>query len=640
VYNDISGVCVQKQSLKAGAEALCMLISVVGYAMVDSIAQLAAGLQPVGNGAGGSKKRSGAALDLQALQAAPDAKRRRIVDVSMPWDKLLELFPVDSSEVVVRCDKRQAGGAGKGNSSFNLRAGEDKLEIVVTIKTSFGLVDPVLAQSLMHGIVLQSLPAKVFVRQSGPRFSSATGEVIFSVCIEKSGEIEISAAITMPSLTHLPQNLEQTQRGGTIAHTIGGRAGVIRVKVQPGAMQFQNLIATKEDVLVEKVEFERGERIRLVWQLGTSDQFGNSFSDRDLKAFAIDLRLEGHWTHCGTRVDLRLSQPPTCTEAGILVGMMDLQVLGEHNFRIKCSSLQARFSSQDFATTLQVVPGIPHLLQLIGEGQPQTLGQRRWECKAKLLNKHGYSAIADVSKISVDLVPVVPSSDGGGASNTKNLAFEKVKLLERPDSVKGCSLADADATLLQELEIFYLEPNNPTCKGDYHLKVKVGGQSVACQPNIIHLDFPLDPKSWSSQDLAKSIQLGGWEVAGDVLKDKFGAVVNGKDLVESRDPVKLLEKCLLHNKKFANQEEEEDAETRSKQFADGLMEKHQLANLSKGNFQKSVAKCMNESNLRCARPARSCVYVPRCLSIFSSVSLSFCLVCLSVCLFIFVCLPV
>jgi len=561
---------------------------------------------------------------------APDAKRRRTVDVSMPLDKLLELFPVDSSEVVVRCGKRQAGGAGEGSSSFNLWAGEDKLEVVVTIKTGFGLVDPVVAESLMHGIVLQSLPEKVLVRQSEPRFSPSTGEVIFSVCIEKAGEIEISAAIMMPSLKDRPQNLKQTQQGSRIVKTIGGRAGIIRVTVQPGAMQFQNLIATKENMLAEKVEFERGEQIKLVWQLGISDQFGNPFSDLDLEAFATDLRLEGLWTHRGIYEDvpLRLSHPPTCTEAGILVGVMDLQVLGEHTFRIKCSSLQSRFSSHDLFTTVQVVPGIPHSLQLIGKGQSKPLSQRRWYCKAKLLNKHGFSAIAvytNISEISVDLVPLVPSSGGGGASNSKNLAFEKVVLTKTLDSVKGCSLADVDATLLQELEIVYLEPDNPTCEGDYHVRVKMGRQAISCYPKTIHLDFPLDPKSWSSQDLAKSIQYGGWEMPGDVLKDNFGAVVNGKDLVESRDPVKLLEKCLLCIKKFANKEEEEDAETQVKQIADGVMQKYQIANLGKGNFQSSVAKCMSESDLGCVRLARSCVCALHSLSVYLSACASVCL---------------
>jgi len=470
--------------------------------------------------------------------------------------------------------------------------------------------------------------------QRGPCFSPGTGEVIFSVCIEKAGEIKISAAIMLPSLKHHAQPLQQTQEGGAIANTIGGRAGVICVKVQPGAMQFQNLIATKEDALVKKVEFERGERINLVLQLGTSDQFGNLFSDRDLKAFATDLRFKGHWTH-GSRVNvpLRLSQPPTCTEAGIVVGVMDLQVLGEHFFRIKCSSLQARSSSQDLVTTVQVVPGIPHSLQLLGEGQPQPLRQWRWGCRAKLLNKHGHSAI-DSSDISDILVDFVSFSGAGGASQRKNPAF-KVKLSERADSVKGCSLANADDTLLQELEIIYIEPSNPTCKGDYPLQVKVGGQAIACYPKTIHLDFPLDPKSWSSQDLAKSIQLGGWEVPGDVLIDKFGAVVNGKDLVESRDPVKLLEKCLLYNKNFANLQEEEDAETQIKQIADGVMEKYQLANLGKGNFQSSVAKCVSESDLRCAWLARSCVCVPHSLSI----RLSIC-VCACVSIYVCVCLCV
>jgi len=541
------------------------------------------------------KKRSRAE---SGPEEAPATKKQRTGGVFIPLDKLLELFPLHTSSVVVQCAERQAASSDS-QSLFTVRAGE-VFEVIVTIKTCFGLVEPALAQQMMREIFL--LPEKILVRQS-ERFTPSTGIACFSVRIEKAGETEIAAAIMMP-------NIERLQHGGAapVAHIIGGKACVTCVKVRPGAMHFQSMIAKRKGLLGSHVEFERGEQIELMLQLGPLDQFGNAFalpfSDCDAKAFVADMRLEGHMIHLGEAVSLQL-MPPTCTEAGILVGMMDLRVLGTHHFRIK-------YCSQVLTTQVKIVPGIPHSLQLIGEGRPHVLRQWRWGCKVHLLNQHGYPDIspAIMDEISAELVPC---SGAEGGNYTSSLPLE-IELLERPGSIRGCPLADADtATLLQELQIVHIENDIPACKGEYHLQVKVGGQVLSRDP--IHLDVPLDPSSWSPQDLADSIRLGGLEVPSDVLQDEFGAVVSGKDLVASHDRRLLLTECLLHHKTFANRQEKDDVHARLKQFADGLMEKHTLANLGKGRFKSSVAKCISESDLRCVRLAPVCMFMCLCVCV-------------------------
>jgi len=282
----------------------------------------------------------------QGLDDAPDGKRQR--SLTLPLDELLQLFPLHSSEVVVRCGDRQAGGAGAGSSSLTVKAGE-LFEVVITIKTCFGPIGAALSalcEQMIKHITL--LPENVVVRQGEPRFSPSTGAVSFPARIEKAGDIEVSAALKILSLNNLPPNLARLQQGGSapVVHTIGGQACATHVKVQPGAMHFQNVIAKKTGVPGESMEFERGEPMELILQLGTSDQFGNSFalplSDHDAAAFVADLSLEGHVMHknalvLGEAVPLRLVQP-ICTEAGVLVGVMDLRVLGAHQIRITCSS--------------------------------------------------------------------------------------------------------------------------------------------------------------------------------------------------------------------------------------------------------------------------------------------------------------
>ena len=93
------------------------------------------------------------------------------------------------------------------------------------------------------------------------------------------------------------------------------------------------------------------------------------------------------------------------------------------------------------------------------------------------------------------------------------------------------------------------------------------GQSGAltCDSASIRLGLPLDPSSWDPQDLAESIRLSGVEVQDNVLKDAFGTLVSGKDLVESSSRGKaliLLIERLRQIKTFANRQEKDHAETR------------------------------------------------------------------------------
>jgi len=522
----------------------------------------------------------------EGLEEAPDPKRLRTT-LTKPLDTLLGLYigaALDSSEVVVRCGDRQVGGVGVGDGSLSIRAGE-LFEVEVRVKTRLATFDSDLADHMMRKIVL--LPDGVLMRQGEPRFSAQTGVAIFPVCAEKAGDIAISAAIRMPT----PQQLQQ----GAVApeiHTIGGKGGVLQLKVRPGAMQFQSMMTKKKDVLGEQVEFELGEQFELMLQFGNSDRFGNMIPLPYTNAIVGDLILDCKWIHLGVAVPLQSLQL-SFTETGIAVTGVVLSLLGQHQFQIK-------YLTKVFAATVNVVPGMPHSLQWIGEGRAHVLRQLRWGCKARLLNKHGHPAIFLKDDFPVLSVQLVPSQSLAG----QGVLPLEGKLLEQSVAIKGCSLADAHTTtLVQELEIFHIETSVPACKGDYRLQAKVEGQpgALACDSATIRLGFPLDPSSWNPQDLAESIRLSGVEVPGNVpdnvLKDEFGVAVSGNDLVvRGKD---ILIECLLHHQKFSNRQEKDHASAWLKQVADGIIQKCTLAKLGKGKFKSSVAKCISESDLRC-----------------------------------------
>jgi len=523
----------------------------------------------------------------EGLKEAPVPKRPRTT-LTKPLDTLLGLFidaVLDSSEVVVRCGERQVGGAGAGGSSLSIEAGE-VFEVEVRIKTRFAAFDSDLARHMMRKIVL--LPGKILVSQGEPRFSPETGVAIFPVHAVKAVVIAISAAIMMPNLQRLQQGAAAPE-----THTIGGRGGVMQLKVQPGAMQFQRMIATKKDVLGEQLNFELGEQVELMLLFGNSDRFGNTIPLPHTEAMIPDSVLECKWIHQDVAVPLQQLQL-SVTAAGVAVRGVHLSLLGKHKFQVK-------FFSQVFATTVQVVPGMPHSLQWIGDGRAHVLRQWRWGCKVRLLNKHGHPAIFSKDDFPVIAVQLVPSQR---LANQGGLALG-VKLSEQAGSIKGCSLADTHTTtLVQELEIFHIETSAPACKGEYRLQAKVEGQSgdLECDSATICLGLPLDPSSWDQYDLAENIRLSGVEVPDNVLMDEFGDAVSGKDLVESSGRGKallLLIECLLQDKKFANRKDKDDALARLKQVADGIIEKCTLAKLGKGKFKSSVAKCISESDLRC-----------------------------------------
>ena len=515
------------------------------------------------------------------LEGAPNPKRPR----TLPLDMLLELFiaaALDSSVVLVRCGERQVGGECSGASSLSVQAGE-LFEVEVRIKTRFATFDSELAEQMMRKIVL--LPDAVLISEGEPRFSPETGVAFFPVRAEKAGDIAISAAVVMPTLYRLQQGAAAPQ-----TYSIGGMGGVMQLKVLPGALQFQSMM-TKKDVLGEQVEFELGEQVELMLQFGHSDQFGNLNPLPHTEASLANLVLECTWIHQDVAAPLHSLQL-SFTTAGVAVRGIHLSLLGKHEFQIK-------FVSQVFAATVQVVPGMPHLLQWIGEGRSHVLRQWRWGCKARLLNKHGHPAIFSKDDFPVISVQLVPSQSPVGQDG---LPLE-AKLSEHAGSIKGCSLADAHTIILvQELEIFHIETSVPACKGEYRLQAKVEGQSgaLACDSATICLGLPLDPSSWDPHDLAESIRLSSVEVPGDfpnnILKDEFGDAVSGKDLVvRGKD---ILIECLLHHQKFSNRQEKDHASAWLKQVADGIIEKNTLAKLGKGKFKSSVAKCISEGDLR------------------------------------------
>ena len=100
-------------------------------------------------------------------EAAPH-KRPRLLQV--PFEYVLQTFPVQSSEVTLQRTGRQAGGAGAGSSSF-LRAGED-FDVVVAIKGPFGPVTGAHLEPAIAAIELRTIPDGLILKTGEPRWSS------------------------------------------------------------------------------------------------------------------------------------------------------------------------------------------------------------------------------------------------------------------------------------------------------------------------------------------------------------------------------------------------------------------------------------------------------------------------------------
>ena len=160
-----------------------------------------------------------------------DAKRPKLQTV-INDDDLLRLFPMQSSEVTLRREGLE-GGAGAGSSSFFLRAGEG-FEVVVFIKDPFGPVTGAHVLPMMQAIDLLTLPGGLVKRTGEPCWCTKTGTACFPVRIERSGDLELSAAVKFN------EDLK----------TIGQKT---RVRVAPGAMLFASLdVKASEEVSAKK----------------------------------------------------------------------------------------------------------------------------------------------------------------------------------------------------------------------------------------------------------------------------------------------------------------------------------------------------------------------------------------------------
>ena len=482
---------------------------------------------------------------------------------------LLQLFPVQSSEVVLKRGGREAGGAGAGSSSFSVRAGE-KFTMVVAIKTPLGPVIGPHVLGMMQEIHL--LPDDVMQMTGEPHFSAETGEASFIAHIDRAGDFEVSAAV----------------RYSGASHRIGQQ---VRVKVAPGAMRFASL-----DV---KGSAEVGEQVQLVLKMSDKDVFGNTIElplSASAQADLAALSFQGTWNHEADSLrflrkawaPLNLSQPVVVLD-GVLVAEAQLLLPGKHAFRIDTHD-------QTLAAEIEISPGIPHSMRLIGEGKPHVLQRRRWCSRVMLLNRHDAAANITWDQVSAELVPI-----SGNSGRTYPLRLEAVTC---EDVVRGCSLSDVElSAMVPDLKLFLPETDDAPRAGTYRLQVKRAsdGCELTCDPSTIHLDLPLDPAAWTSQDLAQRLRLDGLlaSTANDVVKDEFDAEIDGKDLIQ-RGPQTAwsrLKDGLFLGRRFSNQKEKDDAEARIRGFAKLLFEKHTLAGLGKGKYRSSVAKSISESDL-------------------------------------------
>ena len=528
----------------------------------------------------------------------PDAKRQKLI-FQLSSEQLVQLFPLESSEVLVRCGQRHVGGGKEGSSFLTLRAGE-RFEVVVTIKSRLG---PITGQHVEQMMRLIKIVLPGFIRDPGDGWSKAspdykpdpawiwdanlpaqfeieTGVVTFPVQILKTGHFEISAAVEHNS------NI----------HTIGG----VKLNVEPGTVKFEKLTA--------KEEVEVGEQVDLVLLLGDTDCFGNKLtsplSKSSLASMIAGLHLEGQWKYQASSSDegenapLRLTEPKlNVNEDGIIVGQLDLRIPGKHTFLIRVQS-----SDQRLSTEVTVVPGKPHTLQFKGAGRPHVLRQIRWGCQAQVLNGSGHPI--DISPSDFTAKMVFGDGANGGQDTTLHL---KASVSRRKERIKPCSLADTSAVVaVQDLEVFLLETTPPPPRGPYSLheiSITPPGKSMVtliCDPSesTIQLDLPNDPAQWKAEDVAESLRHAGFEGLGDVLKNEFGDhQVSGKELIDKgRDMWVLLRDCLFAVKKPASQVAKDLAEKQIKDVASSLMEKHTVAKLGQGKFQSCVAKCISESD--------------------------------------------
>ena len=333
--------------------------------------------------------------------------------------------------------------------------------------------------------------------------------------------------------------------------------------------------------------------MQLVLQVSDKDIFGNNIGvplSASAKADLLAILFEGVWSHEGKESPLNLSQP-IFTEGGLVVAELRLMLAGRHIFRIKSAG-------QELTASIEITAGLPESLRLIGEGNPHVLQQRRWRSKIELLNRQRCVANFSGQEVSVELVPT-----GGGSARSYPLQIDAETC---ESSLQGCSLSDVESsTMVQVLEIFLPETDDAPPAGTYSLRVKraTDGCELSCEPSTIHLDLPLDPAAWTSQDLAQSLRLDGLLASTSIepLKDEFDAEIDGKVLiqrgVQEGRITSMLRDSLFLGRRFSNRQEKDAEEASIQKYAKSLFERHTLAGLGKGKYRSSVAKSISEFDL-------------------------------------------
>ncbi len=477
---------------------------------------------------------------------------KRLRSIYIPQHQVVELFPLESSEVVVRCGQRQAGGAGEGSSTLNVQAGEN-FEVVVAIKSRFGPVaGDDLVEQMMQEVVI--LPEHEVTMLDKPHFATATGVATFPVSIRRAGDLEITAAVRYK---------------GELC-TIGGRGVVLRVR--PGTCKWK---------LRVKEAAEPGEPVELVVMPGSTDEFGNEcqlpLAKSLLSIFDADLPLEGDWSHEGcVPVPLQSLQTSLTKYEDGLVAVLELRLPGLHTFRI-------RYCTQELTAQVRIAGGIPHSLRYEAGCLPHVLRHWRWGCKAQVLNARGQEMEVREEDFTAKLVD----------TNGRHLPLQVSSSL-RIESVQGCSLANQyTETWATDLEISLIETDPPVSRGTYQLYVSLNDTTLTCEPREIRLGAPIDPVTWSSQELAESLRQAGFEVPGDVVKNEFGTDMNGENLIGKVDEkwvtlYEILRDCRLQGSKFPDQTAKDIFAGRIQEYIKSLNERHAIFGLGKGKFKSSL----------------------------------------------------
>ena len=342
----------------------------------------------------------------------------------------------------------------------------------------------------------------------------------------------------------------------------------------------------------QRASAEVGEQVQLVLQGSHKDIFGNNIEmplSLSAKADLHALSFQGVWSHEGSESPLNLSQP-IVTEGGLVVAELRLMLAGRHTFLIKSAG-------QELTANIEITHGLPESLRLIGDGKPHVLQQIRWRSKIELLNRQACVANVSGREMSVELVPMPERS-------CRSYAMQIEETTLRESAIKGCSLADIESsTMVQDLEIFLPETDDAPPPGTYLLRVKraTDGCELKCEPSTIHLDLPLDPAAWTSQDLAQNLRVHGLLpcTATEPLKDEFDAEIDGKVLIQrgTEKAWTMLKDSLFIGRRFSNRQEKDAAEEHIQKFAKSLFERHTLAGLGTGKYRSDVAKSISEFDL-------------------------------------------